>query len=105
MINYTWQINALEYAPELDGLPKVITQVYWTYIATEDDIVQSIYGSQPVELDDLEHFIPYQDVTEDIVISWLEQDLDVPAMQASLAVMIENVKNPPTVIDNNPFNN
>lgn len=104
MINYTWLINALEYAPELDGLAKVIVAVHWTYLGEKDGITQSVYGAQPVGKPDEEHFIPFEDITEDEVIGWLESELDVPAMQRNLAEQIENIINPKIITDNNPFN-
>lgn len=104
MIEYSWLINALEYAPELDGLPKVIVNVNWTYIGKKDDVVQSVYGSQPVGKPNEEDFIPFEDITEDEVIGWLESELDVPALQLTLAQQIENIINPKVIVDNNPFN-
>lgn len=105
MINYTWKIEALEYAPELDGLPKVITQIHWRYFAIEDEITVDTYGMNPAPAPDEEDFIPFKDLTEEIVIGWLEEQIDVPAMQLNLADQIENIKHPKTIVDNNPFNN
>lgn len=103
-MNYTWKIEALEYAPELNGLKKVITSVHWRYIGTDGEISQDVYGVEGVEIPEDDEFIAYEDLTEQIVIEWLESKLDVEKLQENLANQIEAIKNPKVVVDTNPFN-
>ena len=48
-------------------------------------------------------YIPYDELTEATVVSWLEKKLDVVSFQKSIATEIEKIKNPPIVVDHNPF--
>ena len=48
-------------------------------------------------------YIPYDELTEAIVVSWLEKKLDVSSFQASITAEIEKIKNPPIIVEYNPF--
>jgi hypothetical protein len=50
-----------------------------------------------------EGFVPYQDLTQEIVESWLNQGTDVPALDAELAIQLDNIINPKTIVLPNPF--
>lgn len=39
-------------------------------------------------------FIPYESLTEEIVIGWVKRDIDVEAIETKLASKIEKKKNP-----------
>jgi hypothetical protein len=50
-----------------------------------------------------EGFIPYEDLTYDIVCGWLNEGTDVVALDAELAIQLDNIINPKTVVLPNPF--
>jgi len=50
-----------------------------------------------------EGFIPYDQLTKDIVDGWLDEGTDVVALDAELAVQLDNIINPKTVVLPNPF--
>lgn len=50
-----------------------------------------------------EGFIPYEDLTYDIVCGWLNEGTDVVSLDAELAVQLDNIINPKTVVLPNPF--
>jgi len=50
-----------------------------------------------------EGFIPYANLTQDIVEGWLNAGTDVAALDAELAVQLDNIINPKTVVLPNPF--
>jgi len=50
-----------------------------------------------------EGFIPYADLTQEIVEGWLNAGTDVPALDAELAIQLDNIINPKTVVLPNPF--
>ena len=98
--NFTWVINQLNCLKEnSEGLQDVINVIHWTYNATDIDETgkewfASMYGTANVEQPNPQNFIPYADVTEAEVVSWLEQVLPVADMQANLEANIELQKNP-----------
>ncbi len=50
-----------------------------------------------------EGFIPYDQLTKDIVDGWLDAGTDKEAIDAELAVQLENIKNPKVQVLPNPF--
>jgi hypothetical protein len=85
---FSWTISQLNCAVESEGLPDVINVIHWRYNATQVDGDKTwfadTYGASSVSQPNPQNFIPYADVTEAEVISWLEQILPVDAMQLAL---------------------
>jgi hypothetical protein len=85
---FSWTISALNCAVESEGLPDVINQIHYRYNATQEHdgkiYFADTYSVASVTQPNPQNFIPYADVTEAEVISWLEQILPVDAMQLGL---------------------
>ena len=85
---FQWVISQLNCAVESEGLPDVINMIHWRYNATQVDGDKTwfadTYGASSVAQPNPQNFIPYADVTEAEVISWLEEILPVEAMQLAL---------------------
>lgn len=98
MTQFKFVISALNCAVEKDGLPKVIHTIHWRYQSekTEGDKTYFVdtYGAQGVGQPNPENFIPYEDITEAEIVSWLEATLPIEAMQAGLEAKIEEQINP-----------
>lgn len=105
MINYTWTFSAFDCKVNEDGLQKVVTTVHWRYRGTDQDgITAESYGAQIVGEPNPEVFTPYPDLSKEQVIGWMEQTLDVEAMQQNLATQINLIKNPVTETLPAPWN-
>jgi hypothetical protein len=50
-----------------------------------------------------EGFIPYDELTQEIVEGWLNENTDIEALDAELAIQLDNIINPKTVVLPNPF--
>jgi hypothetical protein len=104
MTNTLWVIpqDAMVTALAIDGLTDVVIQVnafrMITDGATSTQIPVCVGLTPPTE-----GFVPYQDLTQEIVESWLNQGTDVPALDAELAIQLDNIINPKTVVLPNPF--
>ena len=98
MTQFQFVISQLNCTVESDGLPNVINVIHWRYQATQVDGDKTwfaeTYGASGVAQPNPQNFIPYADVTEAEVISWLEEILPVEAMQASLEANIALQINP-----------
>jgi hypothetical protein len=98
MTNFSWSISALNCSVEKDGLPKVIHTIHWRYQAekAEGDKTYFVdtYGASSVGQPNPESFIPYEDITEAEIVSWLEATLPIEAMQDGLEAKIEEQINP-----------
>ena len=98
MITYTWNIHKIYTKPSLNDLTNVIHMIHWQYIGTDENnntasIDLPITLPEPSE----ENFISYNNITEEMVISWLESILNIEDLQQGIVDKIENIKNPPLV--------
>ncbi len=93
MTDYTWSIATCEHEVATGG----ITVAHWRVTASDGDYSASAYGTCGFTPDATDpNFKPYDEVTEDEVLSWVWASVDKDATEASLAQQIEAQKNPVT---------
>lgn len=94
-IIYTFDPTELDIAPSLDGLTDVVTRVRYNYFGVDQESgVSSLFiGATPVPAPTA-GFTPFQDLTENEVISWLEVFADTTHMQERIAKDINQILNP-----------
>lgn len=104
-----WYINQMSCVPQDGELVDFVITVDWNRLAKETindkEYFASVYGSQSFSKDDVTNFIPYEDLTYEIVCGWLDASLDVEALDLNLDAQIENQVNPPIVVLPLPFTN
>jgi len=96
---YTWTPTALIGYPQYEGETDVVTTVFYTVVADDGaGHTASISSIQPTPLDPAVPFIPYPDLTPEIVIGWVQASLGpegVANIYASLDGNIATQINPP----------
>jgi hypothetical protein len=104
-----WYINQLDCVPQDDTLTDFVVVAHWSRFAKETineiEYFASVYGSQSFSKDDVTNFIPYEDLTYDIVCGWLDASIDVQALDLNLDAQIENQVKPPIITLPLPFVN
>ena len=106
MITYKWIFSAFDCRVDEDGMQDVVTTVHWRYNGTnENGISAEIYGAQAVGTPTPDAFTPYPDLSEEQVIGWMEETMDVEAMDLNIAEQIELIINPVMVTLPPPFAN
>ncbi len=94
----TWKINTLEYTNDND---KGVVTAHWDCTLLEGEYSARRYGSCSFQPDPTSKgYVPFEDLTEEMVIGWVQATLDVEAMEASLLAQIEEQKNPKTLKGN-----
>ena len=76
---YTWAIANLERTTA----DEIVFTAHWTLAATDGTYTSTAYGSIGLEQPEGD-IIPYADLTPEIVIGWVQDRLDVPAIEAAL---------------------
>lgn len=94
---YNWVVGPFDTAPSQDGLTNVVKIVHWRYSAQDGEYVKDTYGSISLDPPNAENFTPFNELTKQKVVEWLETKLDVAKMQEDLVANIERLKNPPIV--------
>jgi L-aminopeptidase/D-esterase-like protein len=91
----TFKISQMDRATA-DGF---VQTVHWTASQTDGDFTASTYSTASFTKSDDMNLIPFETLTEDMVIGWVKASLGeegVAAVDAALAAQIEAQKNPVT---------
>lgn len=86
-MNITWKINQLD-RKTADGF---VTTAHWICSGVEGDFSGSVYASCGFEG---ELSVPYEQLTEATVLSWVWQSVDKEATEAAVAAQIAEQKAP-----------
>ena len=95
MITYTWTISALDCKINENGLQNVVRTVHWRFRGEDEGGTSAeIIGTASVGEPNPDNFTEYESLTEEIVVSWLEEVLDVIAYKETIAEQIDRKNNP-----------
>lgn len=105
---FSFIISYLDSIPSIDGMDKVISVIHWraqksySHLALDAiegsaDFTADTYGSISMPAPHEASFTPYDEVTKEMVESWLTESLDCEAIEANLDSQIENFLNPKIV--------
>ena len=90
-----WKINTLEYTNDND---KGVINAHWDCTLLEGEYSARRYGSCSFSPDpSSDGYVPFESLTEELVIGWVQSTLDVEEIKASLTAQIEEQKNPKTL--------
>ena len=108
--NYKWVVSSLDsYPKDAEGLTDVICVIHWRYKAdqVQDDktYFAEVYGTLSVPSPDPADFVPYEEVTYEMVCSWLESGLDTESLNENLKSQIADQINPKIISLPLPFQN
>ena len=81
---FSWAIAQLE----RNTADSIVFTAHWTLTANDGTYASSAYGSIGLEQPEFD-IIPYADLTPELVIGWLQDKLDVPAIEAALQAQLD----------------
>jgi hypothetical protein len=70
----------------------IVTTIHYSAVKQDGEFTASSYGSVGVEVGDT--IIPFSNLTEETVKTWLADKLDLVAMEASLDAQLAELKAP-----------
>ena len=98
-ITYTWTATNLIGYPVLDGETDVVTRASYTVLADDGEGHTADYSNFALTpLDPSVPFIPFVDLTNEIIIGWVQYNIGadlVASIEGSLAIQVERQVNPP----------
>jgi len=98
-ITYTWTATSLIGYPTFEGETDVVTRASYTVLGDDGEGHTADYSNwQETPLDPSVPFIPYADLTNDIVIGWVQSNLGpdrVASIEESIAIVIQRQVTPP----------
>ena len=107
MITYDWNCKTVDVHPKEEGETNIVYNVHWIVTGTSDQLdpqgnaySATNIGTQIVPLDPKTPFIPFEDLTNEIVVGWTKEAMgeeQVQAIEDSIASQIAELENPTSV--------
>jgi hypothetical protein len=98
---YKWMIMQMDTKPQEGDLHDVVATVHWrrhaSYVSGSVTGSAEVYGAMACATPSETDFTAYPDLTFEHVCGWLNNGLDVDALNTSLNNQIENQINPPII--------
>ena len=97
MTTYTWAVTAL-YTETIAGEQNYVVIANYEVVGVDGEYSSSISDSARFSTENVETFIPYEDLTNDIVVGWIQGILGpdgVANYEGSIQGQIDSQINPP----------
>lgn len=97
MINYTWKIKNL-WTKTIDGQQDYVVIAAYDVTGVDGEFSSSLSNTAQFSTASVSSFVPYADLTEEIVLGWIQSELGengVLSITACIEGQIESQKNPP----------
>lgn len=104
MTTYAWKIDAMYTVQQPD--PDYVVTAQWTLTGVQGDTTASIDGQTTFDSQQSTPFIPYDQLTESIVIGWVQTSLGeqgVANYEANVQGQINSITNPPVGPQDTPL--
>jgi hypothetical protein len=103
-INYTWFIDQMFAIKNLDGHENFVSSVFWRCVGASGEAYATQIGQTELPTLIGESFTPYEQLTQDQVLSWCwANGLDRASIEDSISVEIEDKLLPKIVALPNPW--
>ena len=90
-MNFEWNIAQMDRKTS-DGF---VTTVHYTVTAVDGEFTASTYGT--VRYEEKDSFTPFDQLTKETVVGWVQESLGKDTVESSLADQINAQKNPTSV--------
>lgn len=94
MTNYTWKIHSLT-KRTINSIDSAIFTVVWEKFGISDDGYSgSVKTSSNFDINniDVNSFIPYEELTEEILINWIKSSINEDSINNAIDVEIEKAR-------------
>lgn len=104
MTTFNWVVTALNCLPNAPEGQDYVINVHYTCNGTDGTYNGSVYSTCSLPVTQGTSFIPYQDLTLDIVLGWIwSNGVDKAATEAAVQTQIDNQINPPIITPTLPW--
>ena len=100
-ITYIWDIDYLKSYPTYEDRTDVVCTVHWKLVTTNGEYNSQLIGSIDVPTEVLEPFTPYDQLTKEQVLEWVQDVMgeeQVLIYQEAGLKKLNDLVNPPVVI-------
>jgi len=99
MTTYTWLVTTL-WTETIAGEQNYVVNSAYTVTGVDGTYTANLQNTAQFSTASVSPFIPYEDLTNDIVVGWIQQDLGVNgvnSIEACIQGQIDSQINPPVV--------
>lgn len=89
-MEFNWNIGNLD----RNTSDNFVFTVHYNVTAIDGDYTASTYGTVGYTQEEGADYIPYENLTPEIVVGWVQESLGKETVETSLAGQIEALKNP-----------
>lgn len=107
-ITHNWNFNPLESYPSASGETDVVFMIHWQLYGSTGSYAGSAIGTQSVTYQSGSTFVPFNELTYDMVYNWMTASMGEETMNrytASIYQQIENQIHPPVLVQQAPWLN
>jgi len=107
MITYNWNCKTVDVHPQEEGETNVVYNVHWIVTGASDKLDPNLepysatnIGTQVVPFSEGGAFIPFEDLTNEIVVEWTKEAMgeeQVASIESSIASQIKDQMHPKSV--------
>lgn len=105
MTNFNWIVTQL-FTQTIDGQQDYVVIASFDVIGIDGEYTYTVQGTQTFSTASVSPFIPYNELTNDIVVGWIQTDLGEDAVNEiynCIQGQIDSQINPPVVPQNTPL--
>jgi hypothetical protein len=105
MTTYNWNVTAL-YTETIAGEQNYVVIASYNVTGVDGTYSASLSNIARFSTDNVDNFTPYEDLTNEIVIGWIQAELGVDGvsnLEACIQGQIDSQINPPVVPQNTPL--
>jgi len=99
-VTYDWNCKTVDVHPQEEGQTDVVYNVHWNVTGVEGEYSVTNIGTQTVPLSEGGDFIPFEDLTNEIVVEWTKEAMgeeNVVNIETSIANQIQDLISPTSV--------
>jgi hypothetical protein len=105
-IIYNWEFNPLEAYPTASGETDVVFLVHWQANAMTGSYSSTSIGTQPINYLSGSTFIPFNELTKDIVFGWFTASIGDESYNRILQNLEKNIQDqitPQVIVQKSPW--
>ena len=90
-ITYKWNFNNLECLPTTNNnLQNIVVRVLWDYTGSDGQFNSSRNGVLDLDISNSNNFIPFANLTENVVKSWVTSKISETDLQKQISLSFAN---------------
>jgi hypothetical protein len=97
-ISYSWRIDSLDVISN-NTVNNIVANVSYRYIGQTDVASAHVPGKLSIPYNPAANFVEFNQLTRELVISWLETNTDISAMQDTISEKIDKILNPTETVN------